>query len=292
MEALVRMQVRKSSLLLVVGGGILQDIGCFIASVLFRGLNWIFVPTTLLAQADSCLGGKSSINLGRHKNQVGTFFPPREIFVCPNLLRTLPDDQYRSGMGEIIKLLWIRNPQRIFRVMDPLLSPLSRRGSQAQILSLIQRSLQTKKNFIEKDEFDSGPRKILNFGHTFGHAFESVTSYAIPHGVAVTLGMAAAVFFSEHLFQGSRGLFARTWNFCFPWFHPYQRELLRSSPHKIVQAMLKDKKNRDHSIQLILPDAQGKPRLVKPCDKALVYRGLNEFFRKIKSSTPIGMPSP
>ena len=291
-ETLLRMGIRKNSVLLVIGGGVVQDIGCFIASVLFRGVRWSFVPTTLLAQADSCLGGKSSINLGRHKNQIGTFYPPQEVLLCPEFLRTLPDDQYRSGMGEIIKLLWIRNPQRFLRVQGLRLPHPSRRRNPAQILSLIRRSLQTKREIIERDEFDLGPRKILNFGHTFGHAFESVSRYEIPHGVAVTLGMVAAAFFAEYFFQGPRGLFSRTWALCYPWVHPYQRDLLRTTPREIAQCMLNDKKNRDHRIQLILPDARGKPRLVRPCEKALVCMGLREFLRKINPPKPAGMPTP
>jgi len=277
-EALLRMEIRKNSVLLVIGGGVVQDLGCFIASVLFRGIPWKFVPTTLLAQADSCVGGKSSINLARQKNLVGTFHPPREVLVCPVFLQTLPANQYRSGMGEIIKLLWIRDPRGLSRFMRLELSCSMPRKKSSQILALIRRSLQTKKAYIEKDEFDTGPRKILNFGHTFGHAFESVTRYAIPHGVAVTLGMLAASFFSEFLFQGPRGCFVETRRLCFPWFHPYQRKLLRISPLRIIQRMAKDKKNYDHKLQLILPDARWKPRLVKPCDKALVLKGLRMFF--------------
>jgi 3-dehydroquinate synthase len=277
-EALLRMGIRKNSVLLVIGGGVIQDLGCFIASVLFRGIRWNFVPTTLLAQADSCIGGKSSINLAHQKNPIGTFHPPCEIWVCPIFLQTLPNDQYRSGVGEIIKLLWIRDVREFSRMMRRELASDVPRKNVFQILALIRQSLQTKKNYIEKDEFDVGPRRILNFGHTFGHAFESMTRYAIPHGVAVTLGMVAASFFSEFFFQGPRGCFAQTRRLCFPWFHPYQQKFLRLSPFKVVQCMAKDKKNRNHKIQLILPDARGKPQLAKPCDKALLLRGLRKFF--------------
>lgn len=282
-EALLRMDIRKNSVLLVIGGGVVQDLGCFIASILFRGIRWNFVPTTLLAQADSCIGGKSSINLAQQKNPIGTFHSPSEVLVCPAFLQTLPDNQYRSGVGEIIKLLWIRDPMEFSRAMNLELSSATPRKKPSQILSLIYRTLQTKKEYIERDEFDTGPRKILNFGHTFGHAFESVTRYAIPHGVAVTLGMVAASFFSEVLFRGPKGCFVRTRRLCFPWFHPYQRKLLRTSPLRILQGMARDKKNRDNKIQLILPDARGKPRLVKPCDKTLVLKGLRMFFQKLSN---------
>ena len=186
---LLEMGIRRDGTLIVVGGGTLQDIGCFIASVLFRGIAWELVPTTLLAQADSCIGSKSSINVGAYKNQVGTFYPPRRVLLNPAVLATLPWDETRSGLGEVIKLQLLAG-EGGFR---ELMADLERPPIDPPLLAKwVRRSLEVKKTFIETDEYDQGIRNLLNYGHTFGHAYESATHYAIPHGIAVILGMLTA----------------------------------------------------------------------------------------------------
>ena len=190
-EWLLRSGFRRDCLLLVVGGGVLQDLGCFIASVLFRGVRWSLVPTTLLAQCDSCIGSKSSINVGHFKNQLGTFYPPHQVLMAFDVLGSLPPDEIRSGLGEIIKLHLIDGEAAVSR----LRGKLARYASEPAVLSeMVWDSLTIKKRFIEEDEYDKGIRNLLNYGHTFGHAYESATDYAIPHGIAVTLGVLTATF--------------------------------------------------------------------------------------------------
>jgi 3-dehydroquinate synthase len=181
---------KKNLSLFVIGGGILQDIAGFVASTLYRGVNWIFVPTTLLAQADSCIGAKTSLNYRKFKNLIGTFYPPLEVHIYVPFLKTLSGGDYDSGLGEMAKLHIMGGEKLVVAFMDAL--PDLRERSDGVLTKLIQNSLTIKKYYIEEDEFDIGRRNLLNYGHCFGHAIETATEYRLPHGQAVVLGMVLA----------------------------------------------------------------------------------------------------
>lgn len=183
-DALMARGAKRDHLLVAIGGGILQDITCFLASTLFRGMDWELVPTTLLAQADSCIGSKSSINVGRYKNLMGTFVPPRRILLCAEFLRTLDEVEVRSGIGEILKVHLLAGPAAFDALaqQDLLADPAALRAA-------TWAALRIKQHYIELDEFDRGPRNVMNYGHSFGHALESATGFGVPHGIAVTIGM-------------------------------------------------------------------------------------------------------
>jgi len=172
--------------LVVIGGGILQDLVGFCASVYCRGIDYILVPTTLLAQADSCVGGKTSINLDSRKNLLGTFYPPKEIIIYTKFLKTLPKLDYLSGMGELYKFHILQNKINLFDV-------------EGDVEDMILDSLKYKIDILSRDEFDKGERKFLNFGHTFGHALESTSNNTIPHGIAVIIGSIIAISISKEL---------------------------------------------------------------------------------------------
>ncbi len=244
---------RKDCILLVIGGGVLQDIGCFIASVLFRGVRWELVPTTLLAQCDSCIGSKSSINIGAFKNQIGTFYPPHRIHMISDILQTLPPDEIRSGLGEIIKLFIVAGGA----AFDGLAQRLDDFEDPGVLQELIHESLRIKKRYIEQDELDKGVRNLLNYGHTFGHAYESATNYAIPHGIAVTLGIATATYFSEQLGMVENGSYRAMVRMLYPFFAPYHEHLLAAEPERILKAMKLDKKNTGSVINCILTEGPG-----------------------------------
>ena len=185
-ERLVENQIRRGDVLVAIGGGIIQDITCFISSTLLRGVEWRFVPTTLLAQADSCIGSKSSINLGSVKNILGTFNPPSQIWICPTFLDTLDQKEVQSGIGEILKVHAIAGQETFDKLKADFPSLISDRQV---LLAYIRAALLIKQRYIEIDEFDQGIRNIFNYGHSFGHAIESATHFKIPHGVAVSMGM-------------------------------------------------------------------------------------------------------
>lgn len=255
LHRLVASGLKRNGTLIVVGGGVLQDIGCFLASVLYRGIAWEFVPTTLLAQCDSCIGGKSSINLGKLKNQVGTFHPPKRVQLVFRLLRTLPEDEIRSGLGEIIKLHWV-DGEDAFSALAERLPELWKRPD--ELPPIILRALEIKKRFIEADEFDTGIRNLLNYGHTFGHAYEAVTDYRIPHGVAVTLGMATAIFVSERLGLVSENISKDADRLLSPYYTPYEEMLERESVGPILAAMKSDKKSTGDLTNFILTRGPGR----------------------------------
>jgi 3-dehydroquinate synthase len=183
----------RSGRIAALGGGVVQDIAGFVATVYMRGVKWTFLPTTLLAMVDSCIGGKSSINVGAFKNLVGTFYPPDEIIVPVKAVETLPAEHIAAGKCEAAKICFARGDDCFDRYVDL---------DQSDIERMIELSLGAKKWFIEVDEFDQNERLLLNFGHSFGHALESCTSYGVAHGVAVGVGCLAAVDFSAKLHPG------------------------------------------------------------------------------------------
>ena len=186
-------KVNKKTIVNCIGGGITQDITSFICSIYFRGIKWHFYPTTLLAQADSCIGSKSSINFNKSKNLIGCFYPPEKVFVNINFLKTLKDKEINSGIGEILKCGIISNSETFLKNGNKYLKLTNYKKN---LELFIYSSLQIKKKIIEKDEFDKKERKIMNYGHTFGHALESECNYKIPHGIAVNIGMDLANYLS------------------------------------------------------------------------------------------------
>ncbi len=252
-EHLVSRGVRRGHLLVAIGGGIMQDITCFLAATLLRGLTWHFYPTTLLAQADSCIGSKSSINVGSAKNILGTFTPPEEVFVSTRVLRTLRDEDVRSGIGEMLKVHAIEGPDSFDRIAADYEGILTDDGV---MIGYIRDSLAIKKRLIEIDEFDRGPRNVMNYGHTFGHAIESATDYLVPHGIAVTIGMDMANFVALRLGVTSSRHVER------------MKGVLRKNAsgftnlpvpvERFFAALLKDKKHTDDGLKLILPDGDGR----------------------------------
>jgi len=221
-----------------VGGGITQDVTGFAASVLFRGLNWIFIPTTLLAQADSCIGSKTSLNFNSYKNLIGTFYPPKEIFLSCEFLKTLTANEIASGRGEIVKLFLMKakSQEELLELADKL--------EKNNLDNLLYEAILIKKEYIEEDEFDEGRRKHLNYGHCFGHALESVTDFSIPHGLAVVIGMMFAEIHANRL----RMIDSERFDFIFnhlliPAFRSDLVEaVLRAPSDRLWEAMLKDKK--------------------------------------------------
>ena len=251
---------RRDCLLLVVGGGVLQDLSCFVASTLFRGVRWSLIPTTLLAQCDSCIGSKSSINVGHYKNQLGTFYPPSQVLLPPDVLGTLPPDEIRSGLGEIIKLHLIEGEAAVAGLKPKL---AGYKSQPALLCEMVWDSLAIKKQFIEEDEFDQGIRNLLNYGHTFGHAYESATDYGIPHGIAVTLGVLTATFFSSQLGWVSPDYFDGLHDWLFPYYAPYQKALAAADPERIIAAMRQDKKNTGDTLGCILTHGAGQMERTK-----------------------------
>lgn len=249
-DRLLEKSAKRNLTLVTIGGGILQDITGFVASTLYRGINWLFFPTTLLAQADSCIGSKTSLNYKGYKNLMGTFYPPSRVFIDVDYLATLKEADFYSGLGEAVKLSMMGGRQKVDRLVKIFPQVCSREKEYLQ--EIIRTSLEVKLDFISNDEFDLGRRNMLNFGHCFGHAIESVSNFAIPHGQAVVCGMILANFIANR-----RGILSDDH------LSYYEKELLVPSlkvrPGRsqmavpdIIRAMEKDKKRTGSDLALVM----------------------------------------
>lgn len=275
-EKLVEREVRRNQKLIAVGGGVIQDIVGFTASILYRGVEWIFFPTTLLAQADSCIGSKTSINLGNKKNLVGTFYPPAHIYIDTGFLEFLSVDDIKSGIGEMMHFfLYANSPSAAKLIKDHARVIKDHR----LLTGYIHESLSIKKAVAELDEFDKGERNKFNYGHTFGHAIESVTGYEVKHGQAVTVGMDIANYLSFKMGLMDEAVFKKLHTLLTVNFPLYP--LGKMGLERYMSALLKDKKNIGGNIGCILAEGPGK--LIKkqvPAD-AHFKELLKEYFSAV-----------
>lgn len=249
---LLNMKIKKDYTLIAIGGGTLQDLTAFVASMIYRGIKWSFIPTTLLAQCDSCIGSKTSINFQSYKNVLGNFYPPQKVIIDVQFLESLPDSEIKSGIGEMTHYFYFEGSiflEKIFAQYDQL---ILRKKS---ILPFIKESLKIKKNVIEVDEFDTGIRNHFQFGHTFGHAIETATNYTINHGQAVTVGMGIAMYLSmkkklmtEEDFLYNHNLIAKN----FPRF-----DFGNIDFNLFYSALIKDKKNIENYVVCVLIEKSG-----------------------------------
>jgi 3-dehydroquinate synthase len=252
-QQLLKKNVRKNVKIVAIGGGVVQDVAAFCASIMFRGLEWVFVPTTLLAQADSCIGGKTSINFGEVKNTIGNFYPPSVIHIDLRFLDALPEDDIKSGIGEILHFYYYANSRFIGELYAEYAKLLADRSL---LKPHILESLSIKKSVIEVDEFDKGERNKFNFGHTFGHALESVTNYGIKHGQAVTVGMDIANMISYNSGLLDRRTYQELKSQLKTNFPSYQLSGIDIDTY--VKFLSKDKKNVDEQLVCILSEGPGK----------------------------------
>jgi 3-dehydroquinate synthase len=197
---LVKAGADRKALLIAVGGGVVGDVAGFVAASYLRGVALVQVPTTVVAQVDSAVGGKTGVNLPEGKNLVGAFYPPRLVLVDPEVLRTLPEREFRCGLAEVIKYGVIADA-KLFRFLEENMARILKRDASA-LGRVIRRSIEIKARVVSRDERESGLREILNFGHTFGHALESATHYRrFRHGEAVALGMMCAALLGYELLE-------------------------------------------------------------------------------------------
>lgn len=245
-----KLGVRKNWKVVCFGGGISQDVTTIASNLYLRNLKWYFFPTTLLSMCDSCIGGKCGINLGEFKNQIGVFYPPKRIIIDVHFLDTLSEEDYINGWGELLKFS-LTDDQTFYEEI--------KRESQyipcERIAYYIYRGLVTKKTIIEKDEFESDLRRVLNYGHTFGHALEAYTHNKIPHGKAVIWGIDVVNYFAwktglikKELYLDIKGLIKRAF---------IKKEILIASPHDLFEIIKTDKKVNGNILNFAMLDAPG-----------------------------------
>jgi 3-dehydroquinate synthase len=263
----------RSTRVIAIGGGITQDMTAFAAHIYYRGLSVIYVPTTLVAMSDSCLGGKCGVNFRRFKNQIGAIHPPEKIIIWPGFTQSLGDNDIYSGYSEILKHALI-NDSFLYRTFC---SELQNHGFRSHLITdHIFSALAVKKQYIEEDEFDNGVRRILNYGHTFGHGIETITHYQIPHGLAILYGMDIANYISYQKGLLSEKDFISIHQFIKQHF-PFLLDL-NLSPKLLLESVMRDKKISENKLNMILLKGIGQPSVVPiPFDEALTT-WLKDYF--------------
>jgi 3-dehydroquinate synthase len=256
---LLKQGADRRSLLVAFGGGVVGDLGGFVASTYMRGIDCVQVPTTVVAQVDSAIGGKTAVNVGAMKNLVGTFYPPRLVVADPIVLSTLDDRAFRSGFFEVVKHAVLAGP-KLFNEVERALGTL--RPQRAPSLGpLLARAARVKVDVVSRDEKEAGLRRVLNLGHTFGHALEEATGYRrFLHGEAVGWGMLAALRLAEILgligpaeSQRIAAAIRRLGPL------PAIRDL---KAQRVMQLLPRDKKAVGGRIHWVLPERIGKVRIV------------------------------
>lgn len=264
---LINRKVKSNGKIYVVGGGILQDVAGFVCSTYCRGIEYHLVPTTLLSQCDSCIGGKTSINFESVKNILGTFYPPSKIHICTQFINTLTDEDYLSGMGEIIKFNILKNT-------------LSNIKNDYVIDDLILDGLSYKASIIEIDEFDKKERKFLNYGHTFGHAIESTSKYKVPHGTAVLIGILISNKVSNMLGLLSSNKESEIFNLILPYINHQQLKEDWFKFEDLLSIIKHDKKNTDTINMVLITDRQ--PLIVPIKSQTVLEQAVKNIYASIR----------
>lgn len=280
-RALVRAGADRHATIVAVGGGVVGDVAGFAAASYLRGVRLVHVPTTLVAQVDSAIGGKTGVNLPEGKNLVGAFYQPDLVVVDPTTLRTLPDREFRSGIYEVIKY-GIIGDAKLFGDLESRLDMLLRRDH-STISAIVERCIAQKARVTSLDEREAGLRETLNFGHTFGHALESVTRYRVfRHGEAVGWGMIAAALLGVALtglrFEEAARII-RLVRRVGPLPH-----LPKVSRARVLAAMRSDKKSREGRLRFVLPLGIGRVRTGVEVPDELVNMVWSELVR-LKSNS-------
>ena len=270
-ERLAQLHAERGTPIVALGGGVIGDLAGFVAATYQRGVPFIQIPTTLLAQADSSIGGKVAVNVGQLKNMAGAFYQPKMVVSDTGVLKTLPLAELQNGLAEVIKCAIIRDI-RLFDYLEKNTSSLLS-GETEALTYVVSHSAEVKARIVEQDEVDANLRQILNFGHTLGHAVEYATDFGVKHGTAVALGMAAASRIANRLgllnetdLKRIIGVIAAAG---LPVSMPEKR------PEALMQGMLHDKKIADGKLKFILPTGIGSITIRDDIDPKLAVEALS-----------------
>lgn len=269
-QRLLELKVHRGNNILGVGGGMVTDITGFAASMYMRGLNFGYVPTTLLGMVDAAIGGKNGINLGLQKNLLGTFKQPGLILFDQHFLDTLPAEEWSNGFAEIIKYACIFDKALFDELLEHDINYY--RTNHAATTALVARCADWKNKTVLSDEYEKGIRKLLNFGHTTGHAFETICR--IPHGCAVALGMLVATQLSV-----DNGLEAEVYSQLKQLLSQYGLPVhIHADANELVEVLSMDKKRDDAGIDYILLETKGKG-IISHVAFDVIKRGLEVFIK-------------
>lgn len=254
LDDMQRLNLKRSDMVIAIGGGVTSDIAGFVASIYRRGIDWLVLPTTLLAMVDAAIGGKTAVNTVYAKNALGTIWLPKAVYYDIDYLQTLPEKEWLSGMGECIKYHYIAGEA----LGNFTLQDIVRDTTNKSIQPLIKSCAQYKQSIVGLDLNEQGCRKYLNFGHTLGHAIELANAFKISHGQAVMYGMAFALYLSLD-FGLTKALYQEycQWLTTTPWFN----QGVYSDVDRLLELMLHDKKNQAQTLAFVILLQLGKPQL-------------------------------
>jgi 3-dehydroquinate synthase len=270
---LVKLKADRNTVLIALGGGVVGDVTGFLASIYMRGIRFVQIPTTFLAQVDSSVGGKTGVNLTVGKNLVGTFKQPELVLVDPHVLSSLPEREFRSGLYESLKAGVIRNA-RIFDFMEKNRDQILAKDA-SSLEWLIAESVRVKADVVGQDEEEHGLRKILNFGHTIGHALEAETSYKVfLHGEAVAWGMVASAMIAVGMQMASPASAQRIISLVLA-YAPLPKVDVR--PKAVFRRLASDKKTLDGLVHFVLPREVGTVEIVTSVPERAVLQVVQEL---------------
>lgn len=277
MKYCIRINLSRKSVIIALGGGVVGDLAGYVASTYMRGIDVIQVPTSLLAQVDSSIGGKTGINLGNFKNIIGTFYQPKFTYINVDALKTLEEDEFISGMAEVIKYAMIYDYEFLDYLINNSKSLLNRESD--SLYYIVKKCASIKVDVVGIDEKEGGLRKTLNFGHTFGHGVEKLCK--ISHGYAVSIGMNMAFKLSlkENIISNDYyDLFLKVCNeYNLPLTFEIEDSILSNNIEKeILNIMKSDKKNSFSKINLILPTDLGKVKVIDKIDEDKILKIIKE----------------
>lgn len=266
-SAMLARGVTRGSLCIALGGGVVGDMAGFAASTILRGIDVVQVPTTLLAQVDSSVGGKVGIDRSEGKNLVGTFCNPRAVVVDPSLLKTLPEREYRNGLGEIVKIALALDAS-LFRRLEREVRRLNQRAGPL-LEEVIRAAVGLKAAVVQKDEREAGLRRSLNLGHTLGHAFEAESRYTMKHGYAVAAGIAGEAAIAARLGLLERRDHVRILDLLRSLHLPSRVPLIRDE-EVFWKALALDKKSDGSGPRFVLPASIGRCAIGVRADRSLI----------------------
>jgi 3-dehydroquinate synthase len=274
-EKLPRLGADRDAVIVAFGGGVVGDVAGLLASLYMRGVDFVQVPTTVVAQVDASIGGKTGVNLRAGKNLLGTFHQPRLVLIDPAVLGTLPEREFRAGLYEALKCGVIGKPE-LFRQFEESKNKILKRDP-ATLESLIAESVKLKAEIVGADERESGLRRVLNLGHTIGHALEAETGYRhLLHGEAVAWGMIGATNIALSMGKIDSVTAGRIADAVLG-LGPLPRVRVRRA--NIVRRLQADKKTRDGVVHFVLPTAIGKVEVVRDVPEKVVGQAVDELRR-------------
>lgn len=276
---MVAARADRRSVILALGGGVVGDVGGFVASIFMRGIPVVQIPTTLVAQLDSAIGGKTGVNLISGKNLIGTFHQPLAVLADPDVLMTLPEREYRSGLFEAMKYGVIRDPE-IFQLMESQRDSILRRD--ADLLErMVVACVRVKADVVGADERESGERRILNFGHTIGHALEAATNYKhFLHGEAVGWGMIAAAAIGRGMGVTNVELAERITALVQAYGSLPEVEV---TGKRVLKLLRSDKKTMGGVLHFVLATSMGKAEVVDTVPVSAILEAVAEIQRLSKA---------